>query len=414
MINANRLYWPLTARRWAGLISFLNLLLLLFLSNCGENINRESTGQSQEAPSEETTASNLLLFVGTYTKPEPHVKGKADGIYQVIMNPETGELTMQGVTKDAVNPSFVAVSPDKKFLYSVNEVANDVAPEGWITAFRIDPASPRPILINNMSSGGPAPCHLVVENTNKYVLTANYANGVVAMLPIKEDGGLRPKSFEVQLEGSGPHPQQTSSHPHMVCLSPDNRYAYVPDKGTDRINIFWMDLDDGRLVPAGTPFVEVAPGAGPRHMTFHPNNRMAYLINELDNTVYGFTWDPATGRLNEFQRISTLPGDFEGESYCADIHISPDGRFLYGSNRGHDSIVAYSIDEESGELTLVGHYPTQGEFPRNFMISPNGNFLYAANQNTDNITIFQRDADTGELSYSGQFRVPTPVCLKVW
>jgi len=397
-------------------VRFLSFILctLFLLNTCGS----DSAYKTEAATGEETVegeASKLLMFVGTYTKSEPHVKGKAEGVYQMLLDPATGQLQQQGVTKDVVNPSFIAISPNRKYLYAVNEVGADLAPEGWITAFRIDPNVPRPILLNRHTTKGQSPCHIVVEQTGQYALVANYVGGVVAMLPIQEDGKLRPSVFEVQLEGSGPHPQQQSSHPHMVCLSPDNRFVYIPDKGADRIHIFWMDLEDGRLVPATYPSVKVQPGAGPRHMTFHPNNRFAYLINELDATVNAYSWDPSTGMLEEFQSISTLPENFESsENYCADIHISPDGRFLYGSNRGHDSIVIYAIDQENGELTLVGHEATRGEFPRNFLVSPEGGFLYVANQNTDNITIFERNADRGTLTYNGQFRIPTPVCLKVW
>lgn len=382
-----------------------------FLSGCGS----DAEGETEEESGETAEASKLLMYVGTYTKREPHVDGKAEGLYQLLMDPTTGQLQLQGVTKDVVNPSFFAISPNRKYLYAVNEVGTDLAPEGWITSFRIDPDVPRPILLNRHTSKGQSPCHIVVEQTGRYALVANYGGGVVAMLPIREDGKLRSSVFEVQLEGSGPHPQQKASHPHMVCISPDNRYAYVPDKGADRIHIFWMDLEDGRLVPATQPGVTVQPGAGPRHMTFHPNNRFAYLINELDATINAYTWNPSTGVLEEFQSISTLPDGFDSsENACADIHISPDGRFLYGSNRGHDSIVIYAVDQESGQLTLVGHEATRGEFPRNFMISPDGAYLYVANQNTDNITIFERDPEKGTLTYNGQFRLPTPVCLKVW
>jgi len=377
---------------------------------CSMNTCNDDAGPEEEAVA---AAARQLVYVGTYTKGEAHVKGKAEGIYQMVLDGQTGELEMAGVTIDAVNPSFVAVHPNGQYLYAVNEVGTDVAPAGWITAFRIDPDVPRPILLNRQSSRGLAPCHLVVEATGRYLLVANYSDGMVAVLPLQDDGKLRPSSFQLQLEGSGPHPQQRSSHPHMICLSPDNQFVYVPDKGSDRIWAFRLDLQQGELLPAADPYVEVQPAAGPRHMTFHPSGQYAYLINELDNTVNVYAWDAASGSLSELQSISTLPAGFEEASYCADIHVSPDGRFLYGSNRGHDSIVIYAVDAASGRLSLVGHEATRGEVPRNFMISPNGNYLYVANQNSDNIVAFQRDKKSGELTLKTQYGVPTPVCLTV-
>ena len=200
----------------------------------------------------------------------------------------------------------------------------------------------------------------------------------------------------------------------MVCLSADNRFVYVPDLGADRIHIFQFDPENGKLLPNTPASAVVQPGSGPRHMTIHPNGRFVYLINELDNTVDVFRRDAETGGLEALQRLPTLPEGYEGgPSYCADIHLSPDGRYLYGSNRGHDSIVIYAVDQQTGELSLVGHEPTRGDFPRNFTISPNGSFLYIANQNSSNITVFKRNADTGEMTFLREFGAPTPVCLKM-
>ncbi len=386
-----------------------SLLLFAAVAACADSSSGEATEEGEPVAGE----ARQLVYVGTYTKGEPHVKGQAEGIYQMVMDTRSGDLEMLGVTIDAVNPSFVAVHPNGQYLYAVNEVGTDVAPAGWITSFRIDPEVPRPILLNRQSSRGLSPCHLAVEASGRYLLVANYSDGVVTVLPIQSDGRLRPSSDSITLKGSGPHPQQKSSHPHMICLSPDNQLVYIPDKGSDRIWSFRLDLQDGTLVPAATPYVEVQPGAGPRHMTFHPSGRFAYLINELDNTVNAYAWEAGSGVLTELQSISTLPGGFDAQSHCADIHVSPDGRFLYGSNRGHDSIVIYAIDAGSGRLTLVGHESTRGNFPRNFMISPSGKHLYVANQNSNNIVAFQRDAKSGELTLKTQYGVPTPVCLMV-
>lgn len=383
--------------------------MTITLLGCGG----KSSGTDGNAEAESAEGGKFLLFVGTYTKTEPHVDGKGEGIYQMTIDKATGQLAMQGLTKDAVNPSYLAITPDRKYLYAVNEVGPDIGPEGWVAAFRIEPTITRPVLLDRESTHGHAPCHLAVDKSGRFLAAANYAGGL-AVFPINADGSLESSSFELQLEGSGPHSDQNASHPHMICFSPDNRYVYVPDKGADRVFIFLFDNATGHFVPAGAPSVSLPPGAGPRHMEFHPNGRFAYVINELSNTVVAYRWDPATGLLQDLQTIPTLPADFTGDSFAADIHVSPDGKFLYGSNRGHNSIVIYRIDPEAGTLTLVGHEPTRGEFPRNFLILPNGEYLYVANQNTDNITIFRRDSGSGKLNFTGQFRVPTPVCLKVW
>lgn len=390
---------------------FFGFLALFVSPGCN---GADSSDQSSQAVSNDTIQPPATtMFVGTYTRKEPHVDGKGEGIYHLQVSPGTGVLAERGVVRDT-NPSFLAFSPDENFLYAVNEVTSEVAAAGWVTAYRFDPDTGLPEKINQQSSEGWAPCHLTVDHSGRYVLVANYLGGVVAVLPVAEDGSLRPASDIVKLEGSGPHPEQNASHPHMVYLSADNRFVYAPDKGTDRVNIFRLDLEAGKLIPNTPAFAAVQPGAGPRHMTIHPNGRFTYLINELDATVNVFLRDSTSGSLEEIQRIGTLPADYDQPgNYCADLHLSPDGHFLYGSNRGHDSIVIYAVDAQSGRLSLVGHEPTRGEFPRNFTISPDGRFIYVANQNSDNITLFERDADTGKMTYLREFRVPSPVCLKM-
>lgn len=388
---------------------FIGVLTMLSFSSCQESPSSEKSSETMLGDT--TDQKTVSMYVGTYTLKETFVDGKADGIYQLQVASATGALSEAGVVRDT-NPSFLAFSPDGRYLYAVNELTSEVAPSGWVTAYRLDPDTGLPVKINRQSSYGWAPCHLAVDHSGHYVLVANYLSGVVAVFPIAPDGSLQAASDTVQLEGSGPHPQQEASHPHMTYISSDNRFVYVPDKGTDRVNIFRLDVEAGRLIPNTPAYVTVQPGAGPRHMTIHPNGRFTYLINELDATIDFFLRDTITGALEVVQRIRTLPADYSGpDNYCAEISLSPDGRFLYGSNRGHDSIVIYTVDPATGRLTLVGFESTRGEFPRNFMISPDGRFVYVANQNTDNITVFERDALTGKMKYLREFQVPTPVCL---
>ncbi len=385
---------------------FLGLLsAALLLTSC-----RQSQGDQQQNETS-MTAENTdfrFLYIGTYTMPMGHVQGKGEGVYVYDMNTKAAP---RNVAPDGINPSFLTLSPDRRFLFTVNEVGQDVAPEGWVSAYRVDQQMGQLIPVGSMPQDGLAPCHLTTDNTGRLLFVANYSSGTVVTLPIREDGKILSGSDVRRLEGSGPHPDQQSSHPHMVCVSPDNQWAYVPDKGSDRVYVFLIDLQNQRLVPTSVGHIPVEAGAGPRHMAFHPNGRYVYLINELDNTIYAFAYDPQTGNLTELQRVTTLPEGFSGESFCADIHLTPDGRFLYGSNRGHDSIVAFAVDPDSGKLTYIEHEPTQGSFPRNFMIDPQGAKLYVANQNSDNVVIFQI-TNSGALEPTGEvIRVPTPVCL---
>lgn len=354
--------------------------------------------------------SELLLYVGTYTS-----KGSV-GIYGYRFDPAAdGALERAGEPAELPNPTFLAVHPREPVLYSVSEVRDEEGRHGGsINAFRLDGRTGRLEFLDRQSSEGAGPCHLCVDRDGRFVLAANYASGSAAILPVEADGRLSPASDVAQHEGSSVNPdRQEGPHAHSVTLSPDNRYAFVADLGLDRIMSYRLDAEPGRLAPNDPPWAETRRGAGPRHCTFHPNGRFFYAITELGNTVAAFDYDAASGALRATGEYSALPAGFEGESYCADLHVSRSGRFLYGSNRGHDSIAVFAIDGESGGLTPVGHESTQGKWPRNFAIDPSGEFLLAANQDSDSIVVFRLDHDTGMPMFTGRTAtVSMPVCLR--
>jgi len=360
------------------------------------------------------TASQIkhapVVFVGTYTEPEG---SRSEGIYAYRMDPSSGELTLEKVLKGIINPAFLAIHPRQGFLYAVNEVQIFAGQdEGGMSAISINSTSGELILLNHQSSHGKHPCYVSVEQTGRFALTANYTSGSIAMFPIQTDGQLGPASEVIQHSGFSVHPErQTGPHAHCILPDPTNRFAIVADLGQDKILIYGMDLEGGKLHKHGE--VEVQAGAGPRHLTFHPNGQYAYLINELNATLTGYRYYADAGTFEELQTVPALPEDFKGENFCADVHVSPDGKYLYGSNRGHDSIVCFLIDENTGRLTYKNHTSTEGMEPRNFAISPDGAFLLVANQKSDNIVTFKIDPATGQLFKTGhEVEVSMPVCLK--
>jgi len=351
----------------------------------------------------------ILVYIGTYTG------GKSEGIYVYRMNPSSGALEFSSKATGVDNPSFLDIHPQKNYLYAVNEIGEFAGkPSGAVSAFSIDPQTGALTYLNQQASHGTGPCHLSVDKTGKFVLVANYGGGSVAVLPIKDDGQLGEATDFIQHEGSSVNPRrQEGPHAHSFTISADNRYAFAADLGLDKIMIYLLDLSTGKLKPNDEPWTEVKAGAGPRHFDFHPTNKYAYLINEIDNTIIAYTYDEKRGTLKEIQTVTTLPEDFDDTSHTADIHVSPSRKFVYGSNRGHDSIAIYAIDEETGKLTYVGIEPTQGKTPRNFAIDPTGTFLLAANQSTDTIVTFRIDQKTGELISTGHVAdVPQAVCMK--
>ncbi len=356
------------------------------------------------------TQSNehITVYVGTYTK------GDSEGIYTCRLDPSTGELRLAGDAMPIADPSFLAVDSRRRFLYSVSEESDaSGGPTGSVSAFEISPDDGRLLHLNTQPSGGDGPCHLTVDATDRQVLVANYSGGSVAILPIGSDGRIGEPTAVVHHRGSGPNPdRQQGPHPHSINVDPTNRFAFVPDLGTDEVAVYRLNLVLGLLTPADGLTASLAAGAGPRHFDFHPGGRYAYAINELDSTVTAFSYDGSTGALEELHTVSTLPDGFEGTNYPADVHVSPSGRFLYGSNRGHHSIAIFAIDQSSGMLTPVGHESTRGEWPRNFVIDTTGAFMLVANERTDDIVTFRIDCETGLLQPTAHVeKVPSPVCL---
>lgn len=345
--------------------------------------------------------TELTLYVGTYTS------STSEGIYVYRMDQLSGELKRVGSAKSE-NPSFLAIDPRKRFLYAVNETTT-----GAVSAFKIDRQTFALEFLNQQPSAGGDPCHLVVDERGKTLLLANYTGGNVAVLPIQRDGSLGPASDVEQHEGSGPREQQKGPHAHCIRLDRFNRHAFAADLGNDKVMIYRFNAGAGKLEPANQPFAALHQGAGPRHLVLHPNGKYLYVINELDSSLTTFRYDAAKGTLTAFESLSTLPRDFIGKSYCADVHVSRSGRFLYGSNRGHNNIVVFAIDPRSGRLTLVEHVSTGGNWPRNFTLDPSGRFLLVANQRSDNVVTFRIDPQTGRLTPTGQItEIPVPVCLQ--
>lgn len=351
--------------------------------------------------------SELTLYVGTYTS------GKSEGIYGYRMDHSTGALTRFNSFR-SVNPSFLAIDRSKSYLYAVNEVGEYLGkPSGGVSAFAIDRATGNLRLLNEQATRGADPCHLTIDRKRKTLLVANYTGGSIAALPIRSDGTLGMVIDLKQHEGSSVKEQQKGPHAHCIILDRFERYALATDLGADKVMIYRFTPSTGKLTPGKQPWVELQAGAGPRHLTLHPNGRYAYVINELDSTLTVLRYNESNGTLSQIETVSTLPSDFSGVSYCADVHVSPSGKFLYGSNRGHNSIVVFEIDRRNGRLKQLEHVSTEGKWPRNFTIDPTGRFLLVANQHTDNVVSFRIDAETGRLQATGQVaEIPVPVCLK--
>jgi 6-phosphogluconolactonase len=344
---------------------------------------------------ERAEATKFRVYVGTYTG------AKSKGVYLCELDTTSGKLTSKGLAGEATHPSFLAVHPNRKFLYAVGEVANvDGKKGGGVSAFAIDPASGKLMLLNQQSSVGAGPCHLVVDKEGKNVLVANYGGGSVAALPIDADGKLRAASSFIQHKGSSVNKsRQEGPHGHSINLDAANRFAFAADLGLDQVLVYRFDPATGKLTPNDPPFATVAPGSGPRHFAFHPNGKFAYVINEMLLTATAFAYDAERG---------VKPG-----YSTAEVVVHPSGKFLYGSNRGHNSIAMFKIDPETGQLTFLGTAPTQGKTPRNFNIDPTGQFLLAANQDTDTIVVFRIDQATGKLTPTGErVEVPSPVCVR--
>ena len=356
----------------------------------------------------QTAAAGYLMFVGTYTKET------SKGIQAYRFDPATGTATDLGLVAEMREPSFLALHPSNKYLYALSEIDDyDAAKSGSITAFSIDTADGKLTKLNEVSSRGAWPCHLNVNSSGSMLIVANYAGGSIASFPVNDDGTLGEAVSFFQHEGSSVHPRQDQPHAHSADFAPDGRFAFFSDLGLDQVKVYEVNPEDASLQPNDPSFVSVASGSGPRHFAFHPSGRFAYGINEIGSTVSTYSFDSIGGELIELQAISTLPDGFDGESYTAEIYVHPSGKFVYGTNRGHNSMAVFSVDEETGALTTVEQVSTGGEWPRNFAIDPTGEFLLAANQNTDNIVIFRIDNESGRLTATGeQLSLDAPVCIR--
>jgi 6-phosphogluconolactonase len=353
-------------------------------------------------------ADKINVFIGTYTD------GPSKGIYSYELNLQDGSLHQTGLAAKIASPSFLAIHPNKHFLYAVNEVENYGGQKaGAVTGFKIDASGTKLERINDATSGGPGPCHLSVDKSGKFVLVANYSGGSVEVLPINNKGELgQPASF-IQHTGSSVNKQrQGEPHAHSINLDPKNRFAIVADLGLDKVFVYRFDSKNGNLTPNMPPFAALAPGSGPRHFAFHPNGKNAYVINEILSTATAFSWDGSKGSLTELQTVSTLPNGPVAGNSTAEIQVHPSGKFVYGSNRGQNTIAVFSVDA-SGRLTHVENESTRGKTPRNFGIEPSGKFLIAANQDSDTLAVFKIDQKTGALDPVGEtVAAPKPVCVK--
>lgn len=351
-------------------------------------------------------ADPLTVYVGTYTDTTSR------GIYRFTLDPKTGATTAPVLAVETKNPSFLAIHPGGRFLYAVGEIDSfDGKKSGAVSAFAIDPKTGDLSLLNQQASEGTGPCHLVVDKAGKHVLVANYGGGTVAVLPIGPDGKLAPASSVRAHEGSGPTKgRQEKPHAHGIYLSADERFAFSPDLGADRVFVYRYDAVKGTLDPLGAAVLP--PGSGPRHLAFDPKEKHAYVINELLSTITVLRYDAAKGELVAGESTTTLPVGFSGTSWTAEVAVSPDGRFVYGSNRGHDTLAVFSRNEATGRLTPLAHVPVGGKTPRHFTFDPTGHFLLAAHQGSDTIAVFRVDPATGLLSpVAATLAVGKPVCL---
>ncbi len=357
---------------------------------------------AQSAFSQETNTQKF--YVGTFTSES------SPGIYLCEFNPETQSIIKQKSFYGIDNPSFLKISPNKEYLYAVTRPSVEVEESGgYVVAYKINDDGSLEFL-NKQKSNGSDPCHVDVSGNGKFVAIATYGGGTVSLYPVSDDGKLLPASSVIVNQGSVRDKDiQVKPHAHSVKFSPFSNRVFSADLGTDQIDIF--TLKEGELVQEGQQFMKTELGAGPRHFVFHPDGQTIYVINELNSTLTSFVLKGENWTME--QTISTLPGDFEGKSYCADIHLSADSRFLYGSNRGHNSIVVFSVDDSSKKLKTVGFVPVEGDWPRNFALTPDGKFMLVANERSDNITIFKINHENGMPEFTGnEINLQKPVCIE--
>jgi 6-phosphogluconolactonase len=352
--------------------------------------------------------STNRVFVGTYTRDCP-----SEGIYAYDLDPATGRLTALGLAARAENPSFLAIDPSKRFLYAVSERGGPIG--GAVIAYAVEPGGVELGELNTRSTMGSSACHVAVDQTSRCVFAANYGSGSVAAFPVTADGSLGERSALMPHAGSGPNrKRQEGPHAHSVTVGPSNELLFVADLGIDRIVVYRIDAERAQLKRHDPPTVKTAHGAGPRHMAFHPSGRSTYVINELNGTMTAYAYAPLSGTLTEINTLSTLPEGYAGANLCADVHVRPDGRFVYGTNRGHDSVVAYAIDPATGAISFVDRVGSGGKHPRNFAITPGGYYLLVANMESNNIVTFAVNRETGHVKPTGDVvEIAKPVCVVV-
>ena len=387
-------------------LSLLALMLMIVIGfvSIGNTAEKEPTEGKNANP------KSLLAYIGTYTN------GASEGIYLFRFDLASGKLTPLGLVGKAENPSFVAIHPNRKYLYSVIEVGtSNGKPTGLLVSFAIDAKTGKLTRLNQQETQGGAPCHLIVDKAGKNVLAANYTGGSVVCFPIGKDGQLKKASSMIQHTGNSINPRrQKGPHAHSINLDLSGKYAFVADLGLDKVLVYKFDSALGKLTPNKPASIKLAPGSGPRHYAIHPTGKFTYVINEMNCTVTAFRFNQKDGALKELQTISTLPKSGIKKGYStAEVQVHKSGKFLYGSNRGHNSIVVYQIDPKNGTLKYIENVSTGGKTPRNFSLDPSGKYLIAANKNSDKLVVYKIDSKTGKLTPTGHTAsCPSPVCVK--
>jgi len=352
--------------------------------------------------------TRALVCLGSYSTPD------RESVHLFQLNLKDGSLKKMSAVDGLKNPSFIKIHPSGRYLYTVNEVSTfDGKRSGGVTAFALDVQGGKLTRLNQQPSGDTGPCHLTVDATGKYVLVAHYGGGSTSVLPIKDDGSIGAVVSQIKHKGSSITPRQKAPHAHAIHVGPNNKFAFAPDLGIDKVLVFKFNEKTGQIQETKFGGANVDPGSGPRHFGFHPNGKYAYVINEIKQTVTAFAYRAKRGKLRTLQTISTVPGPIKGNS-TAEILVHPNGKFLYGSNRGHNTIAIFRIDEKNGKLTALGHEPIRGEIPRNFGIDPTGQFLLAAGQSSNNVNVFRIDQESGKLKFTGNtIDIAQPVCVRM-
>ena len=408
-LSLQQLIYPIEHMKTKRILFYLSMALLS-MTGCKPGAHPAEFAGSDDSLKQDSVE---IMYVGTYTEKEDSVIGKATGIYVYELNTSSGKLAYVSSSPHTVNPSYLVADNENNLLYAVNETANKDKPGGSISAFRLLNGGRQLDFINTVSSQGNYPCYVSLDKTRKWVMCANYGSGTVSVLPVRDSGSLGEATMVHQHAGKGPKSQQDAAHAHFIFQNPANSLIYSCDLGVDTIYIYKLNTATGKLIHSGHNYATM-PGAGPRHLAFHPSMNLVYVVNELNGTIEVMKVDSLTGALRRIQVISTLDPGMKTDASCADIHLTPSGKFLYASNRGNvNNLAIYQVDPQTGILTLIGHQPVKGKTPRSFIIDPTGKFLLVANQDTGNVVTFRIDQETGKLEDTGiETIIPFPVCLK--